>query len=84
MRTNVPQCALAIEALVRRAGFPRGTLQTLLIEVDTGGGVLLADERVAAVTVTGSEGGGAGGGGAGGVADQEVVCWSLGGAIRLW
>jgi len=52
--SNVPQCALAIEALVRRAGFPRGTFQTLLIEarqVET----VLADERVAAVTVTGSE-----------------------------
>jgi len=54
---NVPQCALAIEALVRRAGFPRGTFQTLLIEashVD----VVLADERIAAVTLTGSEGAG--------------------------
>ena len=52
--SNVPQCALAIEALVRRAGFPRGTFQTLLIEarqVET----VLADDRVAAVTVTGSE-----------------------------
>jgi succinate-semialdehyde dehydrogenase / glutarate-semialdehyde dehydrogenase len=52
--SNVPQCALAIEALVRRAGFPRGTFQTLLIEasqVET----VLGDERVAAVTVTGSE-----------------------------
>jgi succinate-semialdehyde dehydrogenase/glutarate-semialdehyde dehydrogenase len=51
---NVPQCAIAIEALIRRAGFPRGTFQTLLIEarqVET----LLADDRVAAVTVTGSE-----------------------------
>jgi succinate-semialdehyde dehydrogenase / glutarate-semialdehyde dehydrogenase len=52
--SNVPQCALAIEALVRRAGFPRGTFQSLLIEasqVET----VLSDERVAAVTVTGSE-----------------------------
>jgi len=52
--SNVPQCALAIEALVRRAGFPRGTFQTLLIEarqVET----VIADNRVAAVTVTGSE-----------------------------
>ena len=52
--SNVPQCALAIEALVRRAGFPRGVFQTLLIEarhVET----VLADDRVAAVTVTGSE-----------------------------
>jgi succinate-semialdehyde dehydrogenase/glutarate-semialdehyde dehydrogenase len=52
--SNVPQCALAIEALIRRAGFPRGTFQTLLIEarqVET----LLSDDRIAAVTVTGSE-----------------------------
>jgi succinate-semialdehyde dehydrogenase/glutarate-semialdehyde dehydrogenase len=52
--SNVPQCALAIEALVRRAGFPRGVFQTLLIEarqVET----ILSDSRVAAVTVTGSE-----------------------------
>jgi succinate-semialdehyde dehydrogenase/glutarate-semialdehyde dehydrogenase len=52
--SNVPQCALAIEALVRRAGFPRGTFQTLLLDsaqVET----VLADSRVAAVTVTGSE-----------------------------
>lgn len=52
--SNVPRCALAIEALVRRAGFPRGTFQALLIEsrqVET----VLSDERVVAVTVTGSE-----------------------------
>lgn len=52
--SNVPQCALAIEALVRRAGFPRGAFQTLLIESRQVESVL-ADERVAAVTVTGSE-----------------------------
>jgi succinate-semialdehyde dehydrogenase/glutarate-semialdehyde dehydrogenase len=52
--SNVPQCAVAIEALVRRAGFPRGTFQTLLIESRQVEAVL-ADERVAAVTVTGSE-----------------------------
>jgi succinate-semialdehyde dehydrogenase/glutarate-semialdehyde dehydrogenase len=51
---NVPQCALAIEALVRRAGFPRGTMQTLLIEAEQVE-VVLGDERVAAVTLTGSE-----------------------------
>ena len=52
--SNVPECALAIEELVRRAGFPSGTFQTLLIEagdVET----VLADDRVAAVTLTGSE-----------------------------
>jgi succinate-semialdehyde dehydrogenase/glutarate-semialdehyde dehydrogenase len=51
---NVPQCALAIETLVRRAGFPRGSFQSLLIEtsqVET----VIADERIAAITLTGSE-----------------------------
>ena len=51
---NVPQCAIAIESLVRRSGFPRGTFQSLLLEihqVET----ILADERIAAVTVSGSE-----------------------------
>jgi succinate-semialdehyde dehydrogenase/glutarate-semialdehyde dehydrogenase len=52
--SNVPQCAVMIEALVRRAGFPRGMLQTLLIGSEQVEGVL-ADERIAAVTVTGSE-----------------------------
>jgi succinate-semialdehyde dehydrogenase/glutarate-semialdehyde dehydrogenase len=52
--SNVPQCALAIEALVRRAGFPRGTFQALLLEVSQVETVL-ADERIAAVTITGSE-----------------------------
>ena len=52
--SNVPQCAMAIESLVRRAGFPRGIFQTLLIETSQVEHVL-ADERVAAVTLTGSE-----------------------------
>jgi succinate-semialdehyde dehydrogenase/glutarate-semialdehyde dehydrogenase len=51
---NVPQCALAIESLVRRAGFPRGLFQALLIETDQAASVL-ADERIIAVTLTGSE-----------------------------
>lgn len=52
--SNVPQCAITIEALVRRAGFPRGTFQTLLIDSRQVESVL-GDERVAGVTVTGSE-----------------------------
>ncbi len=52
--SNVPQCALQIESLVRRAGFPRGVFQTLLIEARQVEHVL-ADERITAVTVTGSE-----------------------------
>jgi succinate-semialdehyde dehydrogenase/glutarate-semialdehyde dehydrogenase len=52
--SNVPQCALDIESLVRRAGFPRGTFQALLIESKQVERVL-ADPRIAAVTLTGSE-----------------------------
>lgn len=52
--SNVPQCALAIEALVRRAGFPAAVFQTLLIDASQVESVL-ADERIAAVTLTGSE-----------------------------
>lgn len=51
--SNVPQCALAIEDIFRRAGCPDGVFQTLLIgsaRVDA----VIADARVAAVTLTGS------------------------------
>jgi succinate-semialdehyde dehydrogenase/glutarate-semialdehyde dehydrogenase len=55
--SNVPQCALKIEEILLRAGFPVGAFQTLLIgaqQVDT----ILNDSRVAAATLTGSEGAG--------------------------
>jgi succinate-semialdehyde dehydrogenase/glutarate-semialdehyde dehydrogenase len=52
--SNVPQCALAIEEIVRRAGFPAGIFQTLLIGSQTVEQVI-ADPRVKAVTLTGSE-----------------------------
>ncbi len=51
---NVPQSALAMESVARRAGLPDGVFQTLFIGVDTVPGVI-ADPRVAAVTLTGSE-----------------------------
>ncbi|MPY89157.1 MAG: aldehyde dehydrogenase family protein [Luteitalea sp.] len=51
---NVPQCALAIEALFQTAGAPDGVFQTLLIEVDQVPPIL-EDERVSAVTLTGSD-----------------------------
>ena len=53
----VPQCALMIEDLFRRAGFPDGSFQTLLIgsqKVER----ILDDSRVMAATLTGSEGAG--------------------------
>ena len=52
--SNVPQCALKIEELFCRAGFPQGAFQTLLIgsqKVDD----LLNDPRIVAATLTGSE-----------------------------
>jgi succinate-semialdehyde dehydrogenase/glutarate-semialdehyde dehydrogenase len=55
--SNVPQCALAIEDLFRRAGFIDGAFQTLLIGSEAVEGII-GDRRVAAVTLTGSEGAG--------------------------
>ena len=52
--SNVPQCALAIEDILRRAGFPDGAFQTLLIGSGATAAVI-ADDRVAAATLTGSE-----------------------------
>ena len=52
--SNVPQCALAIEEIFTRAGFPQGAFQTLLIGSDAVEGIL-NDGRVVAATLTGSE-----------------------------
>ena len=52
--SNVPQSALAIEDILRRAGFPDGAFQTLLIGAAQTASVI-ADDRVAAATLTGSE-----------------------------
>jgi len=52
--SNVPQCALAIEDIFKRAGFPEGAFQTLLISSSQVQQVI-DDPRVAAVTLTGSE-----------------------------
>jgi len=52
--SNVPQCALKIEEILRRAGFAEGVFQTLLIGSGPVDGIL-DDPRVAAATLTGSE-----------------------------
>lgn len=52
--SNVPQCALAIERVFEDAGFPEGVFRTLLVGSDAVEG-LLADPRVHAVSLTGSE-----------------------------
>jgi len=50
---NVPGCALAIERLLREAGFPEGLFQTLMISVAQARAVI-RHKHVAAVTLTGS------------------------------
>ena len=52
--SNVPQCALAIEDIFRRAGFPDDVFQTLLVGSDRVERII-SDGRIAAVTLTGSE-----------------------------
>lgn len=56
--SNVPQCALAIEEIFRKAGFPDHVFQTLLVGADAVAGIV-ADDRVKAATLTGSEPAGA-------------------------
>ncbi|MBP2251755.1 succinate-semialdehyde dehydrogenase/glutarate-semialdehyde dehydrogenase [Halarchaeum solikamskense] len=52
--SNVPGCAAAIEDVFREAGYPDGVFQTLLVGSDAVDDVI-EDERVKAVTLTGSE-----------------------------
>jgi succinate-semialdehyde dehydrogenase / glutarate-semialdehyde dehydrogenase len=51
---NVPRCALEIEGVFRDAGFPDGLFRTVFLSNQGAGGVI-ADERVRAVTLTGSD-----------------------------
>ena len=69
--SNVPQCALAIEDIIRRAGFPDGSFQTLLIPPGQVQRVL-DDPRVAACSLTGSEQAG------------RTVASAAGGRSRRW
>ncbi len=52
--SNVPQCALAIEDILLRAGFPVGAFQSLLVGADRVAAIV-ADDRIKAATLTGSE-----------------------------
>ena len=52
--SNVPQCALAIEQVMHDAGFPPALFRTLLIGARRVRALIL-DDRIAAVTITGSE-----------------------------
>lgn len=52
--SNVPQCALAIEQIFHQAGFPRGVFSTLMISAAQAEKII-ADPRIHAVTLTGSE-----------------------------
>jgi len=76
--SNVPQTALFMEELFREAGFPGDVFQTLLIgssKVDA----VIRDDRVAAATLTGSEGAGVAVGRTAGEALKKVVL-ELGGS----
>jgi succinate-semialdehyde dehydrogenase/glutarate-semialdehyde dehydrogenase len=52
--SNVPRCALAIEEIFREAGFPRGLFATALVG-SSAVAALIADPRIVAVTLTGSD-----------------------------
>ena len=76
--SNVPQTALFMEELFREAGFPEDVFQTLLVgssKVDA----IIRDDRVAAATLTGSEGAGVAVGRTAGESLKKVVL-ELGGS----
>src|SRR4051794_26135287 len=76
--SNVPQTALFMEELFREAGFPDDVFQTLLIGSKGVDGVI-RDDRVAAATLTGSEGAGVAVGRTAGESLKKVVL-ELGGS----
>jgi succinate-semialdehyde dehydrogenase / glutarate-semialdehyde dehydrogenase len=76
--SNVTGCALAIERIFEQCGFPQGTFATLLVNSNAMEPIVL-DERIAAVTLTGSEGAGSAVGAAAGKAIKKTVM-ELGGS----
>lgn len=57
--SNVTGAALAIQDVFERAGYPKNLFQTLVLSEHSMVNEIIADKRVAAVTLTGSEGAGA-------------------------
>lgn len=57
--SNVTGAALAIQDVFERAGYPKNLFQTLVLSEHSMVNDIIADKRVAAVTLTGSEGAGA-------------------------
>ncbi len=76
--SNVPQSALAIAEVFTRAGFPEGCFQTLLVG-SAAVAKMIDDRRIAAVTLTGSEGAGVAVGRAAGAQLKKAVL-ELGGS----
>lgn len=56
--SNVPQCALAIEELFQKAGFPKGVYTNVLVS-GKNTSQIIADKRIQGVSLTGSETAGA-------------------------
>lgn len=76
--SNVPESALAIESVFANAGFPEYVFRSLLISGKTAE-ELISDNRIAAVTLTGSNAAGIKVGGAAGAAIKPCVL-ELGGS----
>lgn len=76
--SNVSLTALSLESILTRAGFPSGAFTTLLMRSDRVRDVI-ADERIVAVTLTGSEAAGRSVGAAAGAALKKAVL-ELGGS----
>ena len=57
--SNVTGSAVAIHSAIERAGFPKGLFTTLVVSDHSAVNRIVEDPRVAAVTLTGSEGAGA-------------------------
>ncbi|MBC7381637.1 MAG: NAD-dependent succinate-semialdehyde dehydrogenase [Bacteroidia bacterium] len=51
---NVPQCSLALQALINQCGFPKGVYQTIFADEERIS-ELIKDDRITATTLTGSE-----------------------------